>query len=44
MSLIYMPYPDWSPDMEQYWWGVVEPAYPELRLRPAYVKLKNMPK
>jgi|GEM_PF-367852 len=44
MSLIYMPNPDWTPGDEQYWWSVIEPAYPELHLRPAYVMLKNMPK
>ncbi len=44
MSLIYMPDPDWTPDKEEYWWAIIEPAYPELKLRPAYVALKNMPK
>jgi len=44
MSLIYMPDPGWTPDKEEYWWAIIEPAYPDLRLRPAYVALKNMAK
>ncbi len=44
MSLIYMPNPDWTQSDEQYWWSVIEPAYPELHLLPAYVRLKNMSK
>jgi polysaccharide biosynthesis protein PslG len=44
MSLIYMPNPDWTSDQEQYWWAIIEPSYPELHLRPAYVMLKNMAK
>jgi LysM repeat protein len=44
MSLIYMPKPSWTQADEQYWWGVIEPAYPELRLLPAYVRLRDMPK
>ncbi len=44
MSLIYMPDPGWTPDKEEYWWAIIEPAYPDLRLRPAYVAVKNMPK
>lgn len=44
MSLIYMPNSDWTPEHEEYWWSIIEPAYPELKLRPAYVMLKNMPK
>jgi len=44
MSLIYMPNNDWTKDQEEYWWSIIEPAYPELKLRPAYVLLKNMAK
>jgi LysM repeat protein len=44
MSLVYMPNPDWTQNDEQYWWSIIEPAYPELHLLPAYVELKNMPK
>jgi hypothetical protein len=44
MSLIYMPDPGWTQDKEEYWWAVVEPAYPELKYRPAYVALKDMTK
>lgn len=44
MSLIYMPYPEWRPDDEKYWWAIIDPMYPELRLRPAYVQLRDMPK
>jgi LysM repeat protein len=44
MSLIYMPDPEWTSDKEEYWWAIIEPGYPELKLRPAYVALKNMAK
>jgi hypothetical protein len=44
MSLIFMPNTDWTADREEYWWSVIEPAYPELKLRRAYVELKNMVK
>ncbi len=44
MSLIYMPDPGWTQDKEEYWWAIIEPAYPELKYRPAYVALKNMAK
>lgn len=44
MSLIYLQNVDWTPDKEEYWWSIIEPAYPELKLRPAYVMLKEMPK
>jgi LysM repeat protein len=44
MSLIYMPDPGWTQDKEEYWWAIIEPSYPELRLRPAYIELKNMAK
>ena len=44
MSLIYMPDPEWTQDKEEYWWAIIEPGYPELKLRPAYVALKNMAK
>jgi polysaccharide biosynthesis protein PslG len=44
MSLIYMPNTDWTKDQEEFWWSVIEPGYPELKLRPAYVLLKQMPK
>jgi LysM repeat protein len=44
MSLIYMPDPDWTQDKEEYWWAIIEPSYPELKLRPAYVALKDMVK
>jgi hypothetical protein len=44
MSLIYMPYPDWTQSDERYWWAILEPAYPGLHLRSAYVRLKDMPK
>jgi hypothetical protein len=39
-----MPDPGWTQDKEEYWWAVVEPAYPELKYRPAYVALKDMTK
>lgn len=44
MSLIYICDPDWTPDNEQYWWAITDPGYPELKPRPAYTALKNMPK
>jgi hypothetical protein len=44
MSLVYMPKSDWTQNDEQYWWSIIEPAYPELHLLPAYVHLKNMAK
>lgn len=44
MSLIYLQNVDWTPEKEEYWWSIIEPAYPELKLRPAYVMLKEMPK
>lgn len=44
MSLIYMPFPEWTPDDEKWWWAVIDPKYPELHLRPAYVQLKEMSK
>lgn len=44
MSLIYIADPDWTEDYEQYWWAISEPNYPEFRPRPAYLKLKAMPK
>lgn len=39
MSAIYMPDVEWTKDTEQYWWSVIGPGYPDLFLRPAYVKL-----
>jgi len=44
MSLIYLPDPGWTQDKEEYWWAIIEPAYPELKLRPAYMALKDMAK
>jgi hypothetical protein len=44
MSLIYMPNPQWRLRDEQTYWSIIFPSYPELRLRPAYIQLKNMPK
>ncbi|MDH4135136.1 MAG: LysM peptidoglycan-binding domain-containing protein [Anaerolineae bacterium] len=44
MSLIYVADPDWTEDAEQYWWAITYPDYPEMRWRPAYVAVKNMPK
>jgi polysaccharide biosynthesis protein PslG len=39
MSAIYMPDVNWTKANEQYWWSVIGPGYPDLYLRPAYVKL-----
>ncbi len=44
MSLIYLPNNDWVAEKEEYWWSIIQPAYPELKLRPAYVMLKQMQK
>jgi len=44
MSLIYMPYPEWTRDDEKWWWAIIDPKYPELQWRPAYSALKLMPK
>jgi hypothetical protein len=44
MSLIYMPNPQWTKKDEQTYWSIIFPDYPALRLRPAYVRLKDMPK
>ena len=44
MSLIYMPNPQWGLDDEQTYWSIIYPGYPELRLRPAYIHLRDMPK
>ena len=44
MSLIYVADPDWTENSEQYWWAITYPDYPEMKWRPAYVAVKNMPK
>jgi hypothetical protein len=44
MSLIYMPDSQWDQNDEQSYWSIVFPGYPDLRLRPAYMQLKDMPK
>ncbi len=44
MSLIYIADPDWTASDEQYWWAISEPGYPYFRARPAYTRLKDMPK
>jgi hypothetical protein len=44
MIALSMPQFDWTPENEQYWWSVIEPAYPETRRRPAFDALKAMPK
>jgi hypothetical protein len=44
MSLIYIADIEWTPDNEQYWWAITKPGYPTPQLRPAYWRLKEMPK
>ncbi len=44
MSLIYMPDSQWGKDDEQTYWSIIYPGYPDLRMRPAYMHLKDMPK
>ncbi len=44
MSLLTMPNIDWlndgnAQDEEQYWWAILDPGYPDLFFRPAYVVL-----
>ncbi len=41
MSMIYIPDVNWKPTEEQYYWSVLDPCYPGLCLRPAYVMVKN---
>lgn len=42
MTTIYMADPAWTPDMEQYWWAITEPSFPEPELRPAYHSLSDL--
>lgn len=44
MSLIYVADPSWHMDMEETYWSIVYPYYPELRAAPAYYGLKKLPK
>jgi len=44
MSLIYMPDSQWGIKDEQTYWSIIYPGYPDLRIRPAYVQLRDMPK
>jgi hypothetical protein len=44
MSLIYMPDSQWGIQDEQTYWSIIYPGYPDLRMRPAYMQLKDMPK
>jgi hypothetical protein len=44
MSLIYMPDSQWDQHDEQSYWSIVYPGYPDLRIRPAYMQLKDMRK
>jgi hypothetical protein len=44
MTVIAFGDPLWTEDDEQYWWTIVYPDWPEIRVRPAYDALKNMPK
>ncbi len=44
MSLIYMPDSQWGKQDEQTYWSIIYPGYPDLRMRPAYMQLKDMPK
>jgi hypothetical protein len=36
--------PAWTPDDEQYWWAINYPDYAQMRVRPAYIALRAMPK
>ena len=44
MSLIYVVNHEWTEANEEYWWAITYPGWPELRPRPAYTALKDMPK
>ena len=44
MFVLSIANPFWTPDDEQYWWAVTEPAWPETILRPAYEALAAMDK
>ena len=46
MVTIYMSKDTWTPDDEQWWWAITEPADPPVwtTLRPAYFALANMEK
>jgi hypothetical protein len=41
MSMIYLPDNNWKPTDEQFYWSIIEPGYPELRLKAPYVMVKN---
>jgi hypothetical protein len=44
MSIIYIADPNWHWGMEQMYWSIVYPGYPELRTSPAYYGVLYMPK
>jgi hypothetical protein len=44
MSLIYIADPFWTENEEQYWWAITYPSWPVPKVRPAYDRLKAMPK
>lgn len=44
MSVLSIANPHWTPEDEQYWWAITEPAWPEVRVRPAYEALREMEK
>jgi hypothetical protein len=44
MSVLSIADPQWTPEDEQYWWAITEPAWPHARVRPAYERLRNMEK
>ncbi len=43
MVVVYVADPSWTPEDEQYWWAITDPAAESL-LRPAYEALRNMEK
>lgn len=44
MSLIYIAHPAWHMGMEETYWSIVYPGFPELRTAPAYYGMVVMPK
>jgi hypothetical protein len=44
MNVLSVANPRSTPEDEQYWWAVTEPAWPETVVRPAYTALEEMEK
>ncbi len=44
MNVLSIADPQWTPEDEQYWWAITEPAWPDAHMRPAYEALRGMEK